>query len=76
VIELKEKEYEAWAHAESLKMSLDEHILEMRVKEANEAEALSQQKLLAAEAEITELRQKLEASRRSTSFLLIFVVNI
>ncbi|KAJ3706923.1 hypothetical protein LUZ61_010628 [Rhynchospora tenuis] len=71
VMELKDREYQAWAHAESLKMSLDEHILEMKVKEANEAEALSQQKLAAAEAEIAELRQKLEASRREMSTLSV-----
>ncbi|KAJ1702966.1 hypothetical protein LUZ63_002745 [Rhynchospora breviuscula] len=71
VMELKDREYQAWAHAESLKMSLDEHILEMKVKEANEAEALSQQKLLAAEAEIAELRKKLEASRREMSTLSV-----
>jgi E3 ubiquitin-protein ligase BRE1 len=31
---------------------------------ANEAEAMSQQRLATTEAEITELRQKLETSRR------------
>ncbi|XP_078163877.1 histone mono-ubiquitination 1 isoform X2 [Carex rostrata] len=71
VMELKDREYKAWAYAESLKMSLDEHILEMRVKEANEAEALSQQRLAAAEADITELRQNLEASRREMGALSV-----
>lgn len=47
-----------------MKSCLDEHNLELRVKTANEAEAISQQKLAAAEAEIAELRHKLEASKR------------
>jgi len=34
------------------------------VKTANKAEARSQQRLAAAEAEIADLRQKLEASKR------------
>jgi E3 ubiquitin-protein ligase BRE1 len=54
----------AWAHVQTLKSSLDEHNLELRVKTANEAEAISQQRLAAAEADIAELRQKLEASKR------------
>lgn len=58
-------EYKAWAHVQSLKSSLDEHSLELRVKTAIEDEATSQQRLAAAEAEIAELRQKLEASKRS-----------
>ncbi|KAF3946415.1 hypothetical protein CMV_027316 [Castanea mollissima] len=48
----------------NLKSSLDEHNLELRVKTANEAEVISQQRLAAAEADIAELRQKLEASKR------------
>ncbi|PPD66514.1 hypothetical protein GOBAR_DD36612 [Gossypium barbadense] len=59
----------AWAHVQSLKSCLDEHNLELRVKTANEAEAISQQKLAAAEAEIAELRHKLEASKRDKSRL-------
>ncbi|KAF6140375.1 hypothetical protein GIB67_005300 [Kingdonia uniflora] len=62
VVEAKDLEYQAWAHVESLKTSLDEHSLESRVKEANEAEAITQQRLAAAEAEIADLRQKYEAS--------------
>ena len=54
----------AWAHVQTLKSSLDEHNLELRVKTAIEAEAISQQRLAAAEADIAELRQKLEASKR------------
>ncbi|XP_061355965.1 E3 ubiquitin-protein ligase BRE1-like 1 [Gastrolobium bilobum] len=64
VMEARDAEYRAWAHVQSLKSSLDEHNLEFRVKMANEAEARSQQKLAAAEAEIADMRQKLEASKR------------
>lgn len=64
VIGAKDLEYKAWAHVQTLKSSLDEHNLELRVKTANEAEAISQQRLAAAEADIAELRQKLEASKR------------
>lgn len=69
VMEVKDLEYKAWAHVQTLKSSLDEHNLELRVKTANEAEAISQQMLAAAEAEIAELRQKLEASKR---FVLVW----
>ncbi|CAA6673888.1 unnamed protein product [Spirodela intermedia] len=54
MLEFRDSEYKAWAH----------HSLELRVKAANEAEALSQQRLATAEAEIAELRQKLEVSAR------------
>ncbi|CAA6671817.1 unnamed protein product [Spirodela intermedia] len=64
MLEFRDSEYKAWAHVQSLKSSLDEHSLELRVKAANEAEALSQQRLATAEAEIAELRQKLEVSAR------------
>ncbi|XP_020263508.1 E3 ubiquitin-protein ligase BRE1-like 1 [Asparagus officinalis] len=64
VMEGKEMEYKAWAHVHSLKSSLDEHNLELRVKEANEAEAVSQQRLATTEAEIADLRQNLESSGR------------
>eukprot|EP00262_Sarcandra_glabra_P011428 TRINITY_DN2738_c0_g3_i1.p1 TRINITY_DN2738_c0_g3~~TRINITY_DN2738_c0_g3_i1.p1 ORF type:complete len:882 (+),score=196.77 TRINITY_DN2738_c0_g3_i1:207-2852(+) len=64
VMDTRDMEYKAWAHVQSLKSSLDEHSLEMRVKAANEAEAISQQTLATAEAEIADLRQKLEASGR------------
>ncbi|XP_050385967.1 E3 ubiquitin-protein ligase BRE1-like 1 [Argentina anserina] len=65
VMEARDLECKAWAHVESLKSSLDEHNLELRVKKANEAEATSQQRLAAVEAEIADLRQKLEASKRN-----------
>ena len=64
IAEAKEQEYRAWAHVESLKSSLDEQNLELRVKAANEAEAVSQQMLAAAEAEIADLRQKIDDCKR------------
>ncbi|XP_042504874.1 E3 ubiquitin-protein ligase BRE1-like 1 isoform X2 [Macadamia integrifolia] len=69
ILEARDLEYKAWAHVQSLKSSLDEHSLELRVKAANEAEAISQQRLAAAEAEIADLRQKLDASGRDISKL-------
>ncbi|GFY92696.1 histone mono-ubiquitination 1 [Actinidia rufa] len=63
VLEARDSEYKAWACVQSLKSSLDEHNLELRVKTAIEAEAGSQQRLAAAEAEIADLRQKLEVSK-------------
>ncbi|CAL5331332.1 unnamed protein product [Camellia sinensis] len=69
VLEARDSEYKAWAHVQSLKSSLDEHNLESRVKTAIEAEATSQQRLATAEAEIADLRQKLEASKREKSRL-------
>ncbi|KAH7315051.1 hypothetical protein KP509_21G031900 [Ceratopteris richardii] len=62
--ELKQAECRAWAQVERLKMAFDEHTLESKVKEAIEAEAKSQQKLATAEAEIAELRQRIDASDR------------
>ncbi|XP_027337937.1 E3 ubiquitin-protein ligase BRE1-like 1 isoform X2 [Abrus precatorius] len=64
VMDARDAEYRAWARVQSLKSSLDEHNLEHRVKTAIEAEAKSQQRLAAAEAEIADMRQKLEASKR------------
>ncbi|KAF9615523.1 hypothetical protein IFM89_024150 [Coptis chinensis] len=68
-LEARDLEYQAWAHVQSLKSSLDEHSLESRVKAANEAEAISQQKLATAEAEIADLRQRLDGSRSDVSEL-------
>ncbi|XP_057808384.1 E3 ubiquitin-protein ligase BRE1-like 1 isoform X2 [Salvia miltiorrhiza] len=62
-------EIKAWARVQGLKSSLDERNLELRVKVAIEAEAQAQQKLAASEAEIAELRKKLEASKREKSRL-------
>ncbi|KAI8545437.1 hypothetical protein RHMOL_Rhmol07G0039500 [Rhododendron molle] len=64
ILEARDSEYKAWAYVQSLKSSLDEHSLELRVKTSIEAEAISQQRLAAAEAEIADLRQRLEASKR------------
>ncbi|KAL6000782.1 hypothetical protein ACLOJK_006508 [Asimina triloba] len=62
LMEIKESERRAQVQAEILKSALDEHSLELRVKAANEAEAACQQRLSAAETEITDLRAKLDAS--------------
>lgn len=67
ILESRGMEYKAWAHVQSLKSSLDERCLEARVKTAIEAEAISQQRLATAEAEIADLRQKLEFSIRDVS---------
>lgn len=64
MVEARDSEFKAWAHVESLKIALDEHNLELRVKTAIEAEASSQQRLAAAEAEIAELRQKWDTSKK------------
>lgn len=65
VVESRDLEFTAWAQVQTLTTSLDEHSLELRVKAANEAEAISQQQLATAEAEIAELRQKLDVSGRN-----------
>ncbi|XP_048496318.1 E3 ubiquitin-protein ligase BRE1-like 1 isoform X2 [Beta vulgaris subsp. vulgaris] len=67
--EARNREYRAWARVHNLKTSLDEQNLEIRVKAAIEAEALSQQRLAAAEAEIANLREKCESSSRDKSKL-------
>ncbi|KAK7826783.1 e3 ubiquitin-protein ligase bre1-like 2 [Quercus suber] len=64
LMEIKESERRAHSQAEVLRNALDEHSLELRVKAANEAEAACQQRLSAAEAEIADLRVKLDASER------------
>ncbi|XP_051134328.1 E3 ubiquitin-protein ligase BRE1-like 1 [Andrographis paniculata] len=69
VEEARDSELKAWAHVQGLTSSLDERNLELRVKVAIEAEAKSQQRLATAEAEIAELRQKLEASKREKAKL-------
>ncbi|CAI9101302.1 OLC1v1038595C1 [Oldenlandia corymbosa var. corymbosa] len=69
VLDARDLEYKAWANVQSLKTSLDEHNLELRVKCAIEAEATSQQRLAATEAEIAELRQRREASKREEAKL-------
>jgi E3 ubiquitin-protein ligase BRE1 len=64
LMESRDRELYEWARVNVLKYSLNESKLEQRVIAANEAEAMSQQRLATTEAEITELRQKLETSRR------------
>lgn len=63
-MEIKESECRARSQAEVLQNALEEHGLELRVKAANEAEAACQQRLSVAEAEIADLRAKLDASER------------
>ncbi|XP_016721544.1 E3 ubiquitin-protein ligase BRE1-like 1 [Gossypium hirsutum] len=65
VLETRDSDYKEWARVQSLKSRLDEQYLKLCVKKANEAEAISQQRLAAAEAEITDLRQTSEASKRN-----------
>ncbi|KAK5813604.1 hypothetical protein PVK06_029055 [Gossypium arboreum] len=69
VLETRDSDYKEWARVQSLKSRLDEQYLKLCVKKANEAEAISQQRLAAAEAEITDLRQTLEASKRNKARL-------
>ncbi|KAG0490950.1 hypothetical protein HPP92_007813 [Vanilla planifolia] len=64
ILEIKESEQRAWIQAEILRSALDEHNLELRVKAANEAEAACQQRLSAAEAEIGEIRAKMDVKKR------------
>lgn len=69
VADIRESERRALSQAEVLRNALEEHNLELRVNAANEAEVACQQRLSAAEAEIAELRAKLDASERDASEL-------
>ncbi|PKA46048.1 E3 ubiquitin-protein ligase BRE1-like 2 [Apostasia shenzhenica] len=64
IMEIKESEQRAQLQAELLRNAFDEHSLQLRVRAANEAEAACQKRLATAEAEIAELREKLDASER------------
>lgn len=64
LVEVRESESKARSQAEMLKNALDEHSLELRVKAAKEAEAACEQRLSAAEAELEDLRAKVDASER------------
>ena len=64
IADIEESENRARNQAEYLKSSLEEHSLELRVKAATEAEAACQQRLSFAEAELEELRAKVDASER------------
>ncbi|XP_062215356.1 E3 ubiquitin-protein ligase BRE1-like 2 isoform X4 [Phragmites australis] len=64
ITDIEESENQARSQAEYLRTSLYEHSLELRVKAANETEAACQQRLSIAEAELEELRAKVDASER------------
>ncbi|AQK81182.1 E3 ubiquitin-protein ligase BRE1-like 1 [Zea mays] len=65
LMESRDRELAELAGVHVLRYSLNESKLEQRVIAANEAEAISQQRLATAEAEVAELGQKLETSRRN-----------
>ncbi|KAG9459862.1 hypothetical protein H6P81_004370 [Aristolochia fimbriata] len=65
MMDIKESERRALAQVEVLTSALSEHGLELRVKAATEAEAACQERLSAAEAEIADLRAKLDACERN-----------
>ncbi|XP_024315126.1 E3 ubiquitin-protein ligase BRE1-like 2 isoform X3 [Brachypodium distachyon] len=64
IADIKESESRAHKQAEYLRTSLEEHSLELRVKAANEAETACQRRLSIAEAELEELRTKVDACER------------
>jgi hypothetical protein len=64
IADIEESENRARSQVEYLRSSLEEHSLELRVKAASEAEAACQQRLSFAEAELEELRAKVDASER------------
>lgn len=70
-MEIKESERRACSQADVLRIALDEHSLELRVKAANETEAACQQRLSATEIEITELRSNLDSAERFVLHLLL-----
>lgn len=76
VSEARSSEIKAWAHVQGLNSSLDERNVELRVKVAIEAEAKAQQRLAASEAEIAELRKKLQASKRSILATYSFILYV
>ncbi|MQM12666.1 hypothetical protein Taro_045585 [Colocasia esculenta] len=62
--EIKESENRAHMQAEILRQALEDHSLELRVKAAKEAEIACLQRLAAAESEIADLWEKVDASER------------
>nr|XP_043606735.1 E3 ubiquitin-protein ligase BRE1-like 2 [Erigeron canadensis] len=64
VTEIKESERRALSQAEVLKTAFNEHGLELRIKAAKETEVACQQRLADTEAEIADLRAKLDDSDR------------
>lgn len=63
-MELQQDHSRTLVQVERLKRALDEHNLELRVKAANEVKAACEQRLAAAETEISEHRQRLDDSER------------
>ncbi|KAL6976765.1 E3 ubiquitin-protein ligase BRE1-like 2, partial [Sarracenia purpurea var. burkii] len=74
LLEIEESEQRACSQAQHLRNALEEHGLELRVIAANEAEAACQRRLLIAEAEIADLRAKLDASDRFSSATICYVL--
>ncbi|XP_024390952.1 E3 ubiquitin-protein ligase BRE1-like 2 [Physcomitrium patens] len=64
MMELQQDHSRTLVQVERLKRALDEHNLELRVKAANEVKAACEQRLAAAETEISEHRQRLDDSER------------
>nr|KAJ0199583.1 hypothetical protein LSAT_V11C600318310 [Lactuca sativa] len=64
IMEIKESERRAHSQAEVLKNAFEEHGLELRIKSAKETEIACQQRLSITEAEIADLRAKLDDSDR------------
>ncbi|KAI3791297.1 hypothetical protein L2E82_05029 [Cichorium intybus] len=64
LMEIKESERRAHSQAEVLKNAFEEHSLELRIKSAKETEVACQQRLSITEAEIADLRAKLDDSDR------------
>lgn len=77
ILKLQQDHSKTLAQIERLKRALDEHSLELRVKAANEAETLYQQRLAAAEAEIAEYHLRLDDSERFyfSLFLLSMLIH-
>jgi E3 ubiquitin-protein ligase BRE1 len=74
LMESRDREVAELAGVHVLRYSLNESKLEQRVIAANEAEAISQQRLATAEAEVAELGQKLETSRRYSCIYSLFLL--
>jgi hypothetical protein len=72
ISEIEESENRARKQAEYLRKCLEEHNLELRVKAANEAETACQQRLSIAEAELEDLRAKVDASERLVLVKILF----
>lgn len=73
IMEIKESERRAHSQAEVLKTAFNEHSLELRIKSAKETENACQQRLSDAEAEIADLRAKLDDSDRFEFLQLVLM---